>query len=273
MKRKRLGDYIFEFSKRNKQQLALPVYSVTNDKGFCTEYFSKDVASKDKSTYKIVPKGYFAYNPSRINVGSIDWQNCENEVIVSPLYVVFGVDETINQQYLLYYLKSDIAKTYIKAMAIGSVRDNLKFKTLQDFPIQWRSLEEQSEIVAKLDKVRELIALREEELEKIEALIKSQFIEMFGDIVRNERGWRRESVDQVAPAVQYRGQLDSTDGKFWLLNLDMVEAQTGEIISKVMVDEAEIGTSTTTFGRENVLYSKLRPYLNKVWSIRNLNYK
>lgn len=71
-------------------------------------------------------------------------------------------------------------------------------------------------------------------------------------------------MDQVAPVVPYRGQIDSTDGKFWLLNLDMVEAQTGEIISKVLVDEAEIGTSTTTFGRENVLYSKLRPYLNKI---------
>jgi len=87
---------------------------------------------------------------------------------------------------------------------------------------------------------------------------------MFGDIVRNERGWRSERMERVAPAEPYRGQISSFDGKYWLLNLDMVEAQTGDIISKVMVDTAEIGNSTTTFGRENVLYSKLRPYLNKV---------
>lgn len=53
-------------------------------------------------------------------------------------------------------------------------------------------------------------------------------------------------------------------GKVWLLNLDMVEAQTGRVIDFVYVDAKEIGTSTCTFDTGNVLYSKLRPYLNKV---------
>ena len=83
----RLGDYISEFSVKNHLDESIPVYSVTNDRGFCSGYFNKDVASKDKTTYKIVPRGYFAYNPSRINVGSIAWQNSAERVIVSPLYV------------------------------------------------------------------------------------------------------------------------------------------------------------------------------------------
>ena len=70
----RLGDYIQEYSVKNKYDEDFPVYSVTNKKGFCKDFFSKDVASKDKTTYKIVPRGCFAYNPSRINVGSVDWQ-------------------------------------------------------------------------------------------------------------------------------------------------------------------------------------------------------
>ena len=175
----RLGSFISEFSKRNKEDRDLPVYSVTNDRGFCTEYFSKEVASKDRTTYKIVPRGCFAYNPSRINVGSIDCQNCEDEVIVSPLYVVFSVSDDLDKQYLLYYLKSDISKAFIRALATGSVRDNLKFTTLQDFPIEIRSLDEQKEIVKKLDKISELILLRKEELKQFDELVKSQFIEMF----------------------------------------------------------------------------------------------
>ena len=67
----RIEELISEYSVRNKKSEDIPVYSVTNDRGFCTGYFSKEVASKDKSTYKIVPRGYFAYNPSRINVGSV----------------------------------------------------------------------------------------------------------------------------------------------------------------------------------------------------------
>lgn len=112
MNRKRvpLGDYITEYSVRNKSDENIPVYSVTNSQGFCTEYFDKEVASKDKSTYKIVPRGFFAYNPSRINVGSVDWQRSEERVIVSPLYNVFSVSEELDKQYLFYFLKSDIGK-------------------------------------------------------------------------------------------------------------------------------------------------------------------
>lgn len=66
-----LGKFIKEYSERNKGNEDIPVYSVTNSQGFCTEYFGKEVASQDKTTYKIVPQGYFAYNPSRINVGYI----------------------------------------------------------------------------------------------------------------------------------------------------------------------------------------------------------
>ena len=78
-----LGDVLFEYSLRNKQDEDISVYSVTNTKGFCKGYFSKDVSSKDKKTYKIVPRGYFAYNPSRINVGSIDYLREQEKVIVS----------------------------------------------------------------------------------------------------------------------------------------------------------------------------------------------
>ena len=73
--KERLGNYISEYSVRNKDDQNIPVYSVTNANGFCTEYFGKEVASKDKKTYKLVPRNYFAYNPSRINVGSIYCQN------------------------------------------------------------------------------------------------------------------------------------------------------------------------------------------------------
>ncbi|MBQ7975762.1 MAG: restriction endonuclease subunit S, partial [Clostridia bacterium] len=174
----KLGSLISEYSVRNKADEDIPVYSVTNEQGFCTGYFSKDVSSQDRTTYKIVPRGYFAYNPSRINVGSVDVQECEDRVIVSPLYVVFSVDEKLNRRYLLHYLKSDITLTYIKAYASGSVRDNLKFSILKDFPINLPSAEEQKQIVATLDGIEHLIALRTEEIASLDELVKSRFIEL-----------------------------------------------------------------------------------------------
>ncbi len=181
----KLGNYITEYSVRNKLDEEIPVYSVTNDQGFCTGYFSKEVASKDRTTYKIVPKGYFAYNPSRINVGSIDCQNCEERVIVSPLYVVFGVDERIDKRYLLHYLKSDIALTFIKASTTGSVRDNLKFSKLSDFQITLYSLSEQQKIADTLDNLDAVIELRKAELTDLNEMIFSQYVKLFGDPIEN----------------------------------------------------------------------------------------
>ena len=197
----KIKDVIFEYSVRNKANENINVYSVTNEKGFCTDYFSKEVASKDKTTYKIVPRGYFAYNPSRINVGSIDWQNHEDRVIVSPLYVVFGVSKHIDQQYLLYYLKSDIMLSLIKESATGSVRDNLKLSTLEEFPINLRPIDEQRHIAAVLDKVSDLIAKRRQQLDKLDELVKSRFIEMFGDPVTNTFGWKQALLCGVTSKI------------------------------------------------------------------------
>ena len=152
------------------------------------------MASKDKSTYKIVPHGAFAYTPSRINVGSVDWQRHEPKVIVSPLYNVFTVSPQLDQQYLYYYLKSDITLHFIKAVATGSVRDNLKFAMLCDFPINLPSIDDQRVIVRKLDKVKGIIALRQHELQLLDTLIKARFVEMFGDPVTNPMRWPETTV-------------------------------------------------------------------------------
>ena len=190
----RLGDYIQEYSVKNKDDENISVYSVTNTKGFCKDYFGKEVASKDKTTYKIVPYGYFAYNPSRINVGSVDWQRKEKKVIVSPLYNVFSVSPNLERQYLYYYLKSDFVLQRIKAVATGSVRDNLKLSMLYEFPIELPKLENQRKIVKILDKVSDVIEKKEQELEQLETLVKSRFVELFGDPVINSMGWKKALI-------------------------------------------------------------------------------
>ena len=196
-KRVPLGDYVTEYSVRNKSDEDIPVYSVTNSQGFCTEYFDKEVASKDKKTYKIVPRGYFAYNPSRINVGSVDWQRCEDRVIVSPLYNVFYVSEEMDQQYLYYFLRSDIGRQMIKAKASGSVRDNLKMDMLKEMTIPYKTFEEQKKCVATLDELQKIIALREKEIEKLDDLIKARFVELFGNPDINEKGWNIYKMEKL----------------------------------------------------------------------------
>ena len=199
--KKRLGDYIQEYSVRNKSGEDIPVYSITNSQGFCRDYFSKEVASKDKTSYKIVPRGCFAYNPSRINVGSVDWQRDEERVIVSPLYNVFSVSPEIDQQYLYYYLKSSATSYRIKEVATGSVRDNLRLSMLYDFMIELPSLDVQRQIVSNLDLLASIIRQRNQQLTKLDELIKARFVEMFGDPLNNEKNWNTSTLAEMCDGI------------------------------------------------------------------------
>lgn len=260
----KLGEYIQEYSVRNKANEDIPVYSVTNTQGFCQDYFGKEVASKDKSTYKIVPRGYFAYNPSRINVGSVDWQRDEDQVIVSPLYNVFSVSPELNQQYLYYYLKSDFALHRIKAVATGSVRDNLKLEMLKNFPIRIPRVEEQEYIVQVLDKAKNIINLRRNELQKLDDLIKARFVEMFGDLKSNSKGWPIVGFNECAEIDtnmihDFEGYEDYPH-----IGIDSIEKETGRLNGYRTVAEDGVISGKYLFTEKHIIYSKIRPNLNKV---------
>lgn len=179
-----ISDLISAYSLRNTENRSLPVYSVTNSHGFTlsTEYFNKKVFSKDTSNYKIVPFGAFAYNPSRINVGSISWQDKEKEVIVSPLYNVFTLKHNVDARYLNYFFHSPYCMTYINAYATGSVRNTLDLKSLGKIPIILPEEKEQKRVVKILDCLIKIITHRKQALELMNELVKSRFVEMFGGI-------------------------------------------------------------------------------------------
>ena len=238
----RLGDYIKEYSVRNKTNEEIPVYSVTNSNGFCRDYFTKEIASKNKTTYKIVPKGYFAYNPSRINVGSVDWQRFEDKVIVSPLYNVFSVSNELNQQYLYYFLKSAKTVQRIKAVATGSVRDNLKLEMLYEFPIELLKMPEQCFIVDNLDRVQRVISLRKKELEGLDCLIKPEFVEMFGDPILNEKEWSCVMITDVCQLILGGGTPSKKCEEFfkgkipWVTPKDMKQSIINDSIDHITED-------------------------------------
>ena len=245
----RLGDYIQEYSVRNKLNDDIPVYSVTNSQGFCKDYFGKEVASKDKSTYKIVPKGCFAYNPSRINVGSVDWQRNEEKVIVSPLYNVFSVSPKLDKQYLYYFLKSNVAMSFIKSCATGSVRDNLKLSMLYEFPINLPNIKKQQEIVSTLDKLQSIITHLRTQLEKLDLLVKDRFVEMFGDVIVNDKNWETKPLESVCYKIYGGGTPSKSHPEYyengdipWVSSKDMKNSIITD--SKIHINELGVKNST-----------------------------
>ena len=107
---KELGDITNVVSKRNKENKKLPIYSINNKEGFLLqEKQFKDInISKrgyDISLYKIIEKNTFAYNPARINIGSIGYSGELHNVIISSLYVCFKTTREINDIFLLQFFR------------------------------------------------------------------------------------------------------------------------------------------------------------------------
>ena len=104
-----IGGAIVQISKRNKDNHLCNVLSVSNRQGFIKQseqFEDRNVASDDTSNYKIVEKNDFAYNPARINVGSIARLTKFETGIVSPMYICFRTKDCLLPEYLELFFES-----------------------------------------------------------------------------------------------------------------------------------------------------------------------
>ena len=220
------------------------------------EYITQ--AGLDGSSAKLLSKGTVLYTifATLGEVGVLGIDACTNQAIAG---LTIKDEKQLNTDYLYYYLKSK--KNFVNSVGRGVAQNNINMSILRSFELPLPELSRQKDIVEILDKVVAINGDYKKKLQKLDDLIKARFVEMFGLPVSNTKGWQTELMEDVAPIVNYKGKFDE---EIWLLNLDMVEAQTGRILDYLIVNEDEVGNSTCTFDASNVLYSKLRPYLNKV---------
>lgn len=169
---KTIGKYIKEISNRNSNLQVKKVLSVTNSKGFINQFeqFGRELASSDVSNYKIVSKGQFAYNPSRVNVGSIDLLQDSEIGILSPMYIVFETKKDyLSSKFLYYHLKSNSFLVRIPTYVQGSVRDTLSFKALSEMEFFIPNIEKQKKITKILDTAHQELKLYEQKLQLLQA--------------------------------------------------------------------------------------------------------
>ena len=152
----KLDDILIKNNAKNKDLSILNVESISNKKGFISQKEQFDnyrVASKDLSNYYVIRPKDFAYNPSRINVGSIAYKN-PNEIkgIVSPLYVSFKCNnDIVLDKYLWYWFKSTNFEHQRVRLSEGGVRDTLSFNQLSKMKISIPSFEIQRQTINLLE--------------------------------------------------------------------------------------------------------------------------
>lgn len=160
-------DNIIEIKEKNARNMKYSVLSVVKEGEFrpSEDVFTKQVYSKSTTNYKIVKKNQVAYNPARANIGSIAMLKEHDVGLVSPIYVVFQMKETITPTYFYYYMKQPMFLEGIKHHAIGTTRQNFPFEAFKMFPMVVPPMELQLEFEKIAKPIEEKIAKLKEENE------------------------------------------------------------------------------------------------------------
>ena len=119
------------------------------------------MADADTTAYNIVPPSSFAYNPARINVGSIGYYTGIENVIVSSLYEVFQTADYVDDRFMWHWFKSDHFSKWIERLQEGSVRLYFYYDKLIQCEMKMPSLEEQKKMGAFFDQLDHLITLHQ----------------------------------------------------------------------------------------------------------------
>lgn len=180
---KRLGDITIPYNVRNKNTLPLEIYSVNNIVGFVPQSEQFDDAgylrNTDTSIYMIVPPKHFAYNPARIDIGSIGYQYLDHDVQVSSLYEVFKTSDSVDDDFLWMWFHTSYFNHTVKRLQEGGVRLYFYYDKMQETKIGLPSLAEQQKIALLFSELDTLIQSAEKELEGYRELKQGMLQKMF----------------------------------------------------------------------------------------------
>ena len=180
---RKFSEFVKNVAVRNKAGVELECYAVTNDRGFISQKEAHDafgyMADADTTAYNIVPPSSFAYNPARINVGSIGYYTGIENVIVSSLYEVFQTADYVDDRFMWHWFKSDHFSKWIERLQEGSVRLYFYYDKLIQCEMKMPSLEEQKKMGAFFDQLDHLITLHQHKCEQLQSMKKFMLQNMF----------------------------------------------------------------------------------------------
>lgn len=204
-----------------------PVLSITMKQGLVdqSEKFKKRIASQDTSKYRVVYRNELVVG-FPIDEGVLGFQTKYPAGIVSPAYDIWQLTDTANTHipYVERYLRSPQARRLYASKMQGAVarRRSLTKTDFLKLEIPFPPLHDQIRIAHLLSKVEGLIAQRKQHLQQLDDLLKSVFLEMFGDPVRNEKRWEPTTIGDLAIEVKYGTSASAQGGQYKYLRMNNI---------------------------------------------------
>lgn len=149
------------------------MYSVTNNRGFVPQseqFEDREMMGEDIKAYKIIHEGDFAYNPARINVGSIAKYSKKDPCMISSLYVCFKAHSNIDKEWMMQLLKTPKMNFYYNVNGEGGVRVYLFYPNFARIRTSYPSLVEQQKIAAFLRLLDQRIETQRKIIEDLKKL-------------------------------------------------------------------------------------------------------
>ena len=178
-----LEKVLIKNSIKNKNQKYSIVQSVSNKYGFINQdeiFEDRRVASLNTSNYYVIEKGCFAYNPSRINIGSLAYKKDNETSVISPLYVSFRANNNfLFDDYLWHWFQTINFTQQMNNSFEGSVRNTLNYENLVKMVISIPSTKEQIKIADFLSKISDKIENEKQILDKLKKQKKFLLSQMF----------------------------------------------------------------------------------------------
>ena len=203
-------------------------------------------------------KPYIGIVKDGAGVGRVSVHPAKSSLIGTMQYIF--PKENIDIKFLAEFLKyQNLSRFYT-----GATIPHIYFKDYQNIPLKLPPLQKQKHISAVLDKCTALIAKHKLMLEKYDTLIKSRFIEMFGDLKQNSKNWQIKNFKECAKIDTNMVKDFEKYADYPHIGIDSIEKETGKLSGYRTVKEDNVISGKYLFTPEHIIYSKIRPNLNKV---------
>ena len=185
--------------------------------------------------------------------------------LLSSIAILRPKIDLVVPEYLSYFLKSDaVYRTVSLNYITGTALKRIILKGIRKIEVDLPDIGEQEQRAQRLSKVDYLCQLRKQQLAKLDKLVKARFVEMFGDFKNNSKNWPIVKFDELA---KIDGNMTTDYEKYAdypHIGIDSIEKETGELKGYRTVKEDGVVSGKYIFTPQHIIYSKIRPNLNKV---------
>ena len=203
-------------------------------------------------------KPYVAVVKDGAGIGRTTLLPAKSSVIGTMQYLL--PKDNVLPEYLSYVVQYMHLEKYFS----GATIPHIYYRDYKNEEFNLDCIEKQTEIVGVLIRTEGIIAARQQQLQKLDELVKARFVEMFGDLKTNSKMWQIVGFNECA--VIDTNMIHNFQGyeDYPHIGIDSIEKETGKLIGYRTISEDGVVSGKYLFTPQHIIYSKIRPNLNKV---------